>query len=325
MLIHLNLWGAEFLEARLLTLQLLVHLALVTFTPRLRVLWNLITSLQVLRPHVRPCELHGCPDLNLKVLQLRLLPHFVLERFLLSRIFWVLRIFFLLVAIFTFWWVLFICLILFLLFCLVDCVISTLLCTLIKASEVFVCLGQSASFVQMNALPNVGIGLIRIRHWRVRLRNQDLGLRRPYIHSCLLLGGRVKHITSLVREVRRLDQQALNVQIKYLFAVRWRHALILAAAAWICSNLPTAVWPIQILNLNWFTRSQRNAQHITPRLMRHLRVIHFLVFDGFEVAMTHAAEDHLFSINREPTGVLALKRQGFNMFLQRLWDCLNLS
>ena len=52
--------------------------------------------------------------------------------------------------------------------------------------------------------------------------------------------------------------------------------------------------------------------------MRHLRVIHFLVFDGFEVAMTHAAEDHLFSINREPTGVLALKRQGFNMFLQRL-------
>ena len=52
--------------------------------------------------------------------------------------------------------------------------------------------------------------------------------------------------------------------------------------------------------------------------MRHLRVIHFFELCDFEVTMTHTAEDHLFSIFHEPTGVLALQRQGFNMDLLRL-------
>ena len=129
-----------------------------------------------------------------------------MERFLLSRIFWVFRIFFL-IAVFIFFFlrgVLLVRLILFFLFSLIYSVITALLGTLIK-SEGCVSCGQSASPMYVNTLIDTRI-CVRVRDLCAGLRNQDFRLRCPYIHSRnFLLNGRDKLRASLVRYMRRLN------------------------------------------------------------------------------------------------------------------------
>ena len=124
-----DLRGAQFFEAWLFTWRL-DDFAFFTLASWLWVLGCKITSLQVLGPHIISRYLDRCH--NFELLWLSLLV--VLIWFFLPRIFWIFWVFFVAVNIFLWGFfirILFICFIL-VFFCLIDCVISTLLCTFVK-------------------------------------------------------------------------------------------------------------------------------------------------------------------------------------------------